>query len=91
MTLTALPVRLMLFVADTLDAGKGAGERSLVVEILGRLVYKELLFLLDASLYYLNHLEIPRCNKGYGGAVSTKFHLQVLMLEVHSARVGSEV
>jgi hypothetical protein len=35
MTLTALPVRLVLYTADTLDAGKGAGERSLFVEILG--------------------------------------------------------
>jgi hypothetical protein len=51
MTLTALPVRLVLYVTDTLDAGKYAGERSLVTEMLERLVHKRLLFLLDAGLY----------------------------------------
>jgi hypothetical protein len=53
MTLMALPVRLMLDVAYAAYSGKGTGERSLVKEILGRVlhIYKELLFLLDAGLY----------------------------------------
>jgi hypothetical protein len=51
MTLMALSVRLMLDVAYAPYAGKGTGERSLVREILSRLVYKGLLFLLDAGLY----------------------------------------
>ena len=51
MTLMALPVRLMLDIAYAPYTGKGTGERSLVREILGRLVYKGLLFLLDAGLY----------------------------------------
>jgi len=51
MTLMALPVRLMLDVAYAPYTGKGTGERSLVEEILSRLVYKGLLFLLDAGLY----------------------------------------
>ena len=64
----------------------------MVVELLGlgRLVHKELQVMLDAGLFSLNHLEIPQFSKGYGGAVSTKLHSRVLMLEVHSARVGSE-
>jgi hypothetical protein len=51
MTLMALSVRLMLDVAYAPYAGKGTGERSLVREILSRLLYKGLLFLLDAGLY----------------------------------------
>jgi hypothetical protein len=51
MTLMALPVRLMLDVAYAPYAGKGTGERSLVMKILDRLIYKGLLFLLDAGLY----------------------------------------
>ncbi len=51
MTLMALSVRLMLAVAYAPYRGKGTGERSLVREILGRLTYKGLLFLLDAGLY----------------------------------------
>ena len=47
MTLMALPVRLMLDVAYAPYTGKGTGERSLVREILSRLVCKGLLFLLD--------------------------------------------
>jgi hypothetical protein len=51
MALMVLPVRLMLDVAYAPYTGKGTGERSLVREILGRLVCKGLLFLLDAGLY----------------------------------------
>lgn len=51
MTLMALSVRLMLDVAYAPYAGKGTGERSLVMEILGQLVHKGLVFLLDAGLY----------------------------------------
>ena len=51
MTLMALSVRLMLDVAYASYTGKGTGERSLVMQILGRLVHKGLLFLLDAGLY----------------------------------------
>lgn len=51
MTLMALSVRLMLDVADAPYAGKGTGERTLVMQILGQLAYKGLLFLLDAGLY----------------------------------------
>lgn len=51
MTLMALPVRLMLDVAYAPYTGKGTGERSLVREILSRIVYQGLLFLLDAGLY----------------------------------------
>ena len=70
--------------------GKGTGERSLVVEILDRLVHKRLRFLLDAGMYSLNHLDTPWYNKGYGGAASIKRHSRVLMLEVRFARAGSE-
>ena len=90
MTLTVLPVRLMLDVTDPPYAGKGTGERSLVIKILDRLVHKRFLFLLDAGIYSLNHLDIPRCNKEYGGAASIKLHSRVLMVEVHFARAGSE-
>lgn len=51
MALMALPVRLMLDVAYAPYAGKGTGERSLVMQILGRLAHKGLLFLMDAGLY----------------------------------------
>lgn len=51
MTLLALPVRLILDVAYAPYTGKGTGERSLVREILSRLAYRGLLFLLDAGLY----------------------------------------
>jgi len=51
MTLMALSIRLMLDVAYAPYAGKGTGERSLLMQILGRLAHKGLLFLMDAGLY----------------------------------------
>jgi hypothetical protein len=51
MALMALSVRLMLDVAYASYAGKGTGERSLLMTILSRLAHKGLLFLLDAGLY----------------------------------------
>jgi len=51
MALMALSVRLMLDVAYAPYTGKGTGERALVMQILDRLIYKGLLFLLDAGLY----------------------------------------
>jgi hypothetical protein len=51
MTLMILSVRLMLDMAYAPYAGKGTGERSLVLFILGRLIHQGLLFVLDAGLY----------------------------------------
>jgi len=51
MTLMALSVRLMLEVAYAPYSGKGTGEKTLVMHILGQLSYNGLLFLLDAGLY----------------------------------------
>ena len=51
MTLLALSVRLILDVAHAPYRGKGTGERSLVRQMLKRLVRRRLLFLLDAGLY----------------------------------------
>jgi len=51
MTLMVLSVRLILDVAFAPYAGKGTGERSLVSELLRRVVRRRLLFLLDAGLY----------------------------------------
>ncbi len=51
MTLMALSVRLILDVAHAPYRGKGTGERSLVRQMLKRVVRRELLFLLDAGLY----------------------------------------
>jgi hypothetical protein len=51
MTLMALSVRLILDVAHAPYRGKGTGERSLVRQMLKRLVRRGLLFLLDAGLY----------------------------------------
>ena len=51
MTLMALSVRLILDVAHAPYRGKGTGERSLVRQMLKRLVRQGLLFLLDAGLY----------------------------------------
>ncbi len=51
MTLMALSVRLMLDIAYAPYTGKGTGERSLVIEILDRLIHTGLVFLLDAGLY----------------------------------------
>lgn len=50
-TLMALSVRLILDVAHAPYRGKATGERSLVMQILTRVVRKGLLFLLDAGLY----------------------------------------
>jgi len=51
MALMALSARLMLEVAYAPYTGKGTGERSLVMQILGRLTFEGLVFLLDAGLY----------------------------------------
>lgn len=51
MTLMAVSVRVMLDLAYASYTGKGTGERSLVLQILKRVVHKGLLFLLDAGLY----------------------------------------
>jgi len=51
MTLMALSVRLILDVAYAAYSGKGTGERSLVMQMLGRVTRTGLLFLLDAGLY----------------------------------------
>jgi len=51
MTLMALSVRLMLEVGYAPYSGKGTGEKTLVLQILGQLSYEGLLFLLDAGLY----------------------------------------
>lgn len=50
-TLMILSVRLMLDVAHAPYKGKGTGERSLVRQLLKRVVRPGLLFLLDAGLY----------------------------------------
>lgn len=50
-TLLALSPRFVLDVAFAPFSGKKTGERTLMQEILGRLVRKNLLFLLDAGLY----------------------------------------
>ena len=50
-TLMILSVRLMLDVAHAPYKGKGTGERSLVRQLLKRVVRQGLLFLLDAGLY----------------------------------------
>jgi len=51
MTLLALSVRVLLDIAYAPYCGKGTGERALVRQILARLKYTGLLFLLDAGLY----------------------------------------
>jgi hypothetical protein len=51
MALMALSVRVIFDIAYASYAGKGTGERSLVMQILKRLTCKGLLLLLDAGLY----------------------------------------
>jgi hypothetical protein len=56
MTLMALSVRLVLDIAYAPYCGKGTGERALVREILAKLDWTGLLFLLDAGLYAIDIL-----------------------------------
>jgi len=51
MALMVLSVRLLLAIGYAPYAGKGTGERSLMMQMLGRIARKGLLFLLDAGLY----------------------------------------
>lgn len=51
MTLLAVSMRVLLDVAYAPYCGKGTGERALVREMLGKLSWRRLLFLLDAGLY----------------------------------------
>jgi len=66
MTLMILSVRLMLDVAYAPYKGKGTGERSLVRQMLKRVVRQGLLFLLDAGLYSFDILwEIDQADQKF--------------------------
>ena len=66
MTLLALSVRLILDVAHAPYRGKGTGERSLVRQMLKRVVRRGLLFLLDAGLYSFDILwEIDQAGQDF--------------------------
>jgi hypothetical protein len=73
--LLLLPLRRVADIAYAPYKGKGSGERSLMRQIIDRLPYQNLLFLLDAGLYSFEWLQA--CTKNNGWQVLAKLSASV--------------
>lgn len=75
MALLVLPLRMVADIAHGPYKGKGSGERSLMMNMIGRLSYRNLLLLLDAGLYSFELLR--SCTKNNGWQLLAKLSASV--------------